>query len=1245
MMDLELDFIRVSLTLTAFALSVAYVITRLRRTASGDGSCSGLPASRRRSSFRKREKIIFYGRKLIRKVSETQKLRLASDIARQLRKLQRKRVAPPRIREPSQSFLEVDLPGLGTAAEQTLPAEIMYMLRNVRVLGHFEEPIFLEICRFIETRSIPANAFLFRIGDYDDSIYVVQSGRVQLYIRDPDGSESCVKEVHQGESIHSLLSILDVITGSEARYRTVFAIASENSMVLRLPMKTLSIVLDRYPESLIRVVQIIAVRLQRVTVMALHNYLGLCQELFSQSNSSSSPRKWRNSCDDSDVTITSKNPNLPSEAGESPGVREGSRPIVENNPEGDPPMNSTSPKSKECKSESVETDISDSEEVFTSGIMSISNAEKISRRKTGAGIIRRLAELLGIEDEVISGAVHDVRVCPVGEVLLREGEQEDCLYFVISGCLIAKQRLLGNTSEQRVLYEIGPGELVGSLAILTGEPSLVTVETEADASLAVVDKKEFYAILKQRPQIVLNIGRMVLRQMSPFVRQIDFALDWVFIEAGRALYRQKDPSDSIYIVLNGRLRSIYQLPSGKKELAGEHGRGELVGLVEVLTQTDRSVTMMAVRDTELAYIPDGLLHLIKRRHPQIVTRLIHLLGQRILGHLTRQPNLFTMISKNPHPEPRPLVAKFSTVAVLPVCPGVPLTNFTRELRRALDSIGPTLCLSHETMITRLGSSVFDGVNSYRLSSWLSQQEDTHRLVLYQCDFSLTSWTHRCIRQADCILVVAVADQGPAVRELERQVEKLSSRAQKELVLLHREHGSESGPRDTVEWLGQRNWITAHYHIRCSREVFASKTTKKSRPEFISRTSDFSRLARILTGTAVGVVFGGGAARGCAHVGILKAMVECDLPIDMIGGTSIGAFMGALWAQEINFASFRRKAKEWSTSVQSIWSLLMDLTCPVTSLLSGSQFNRKIESALRDCNIEDLWLPYFCVTTDITSSKMRVHTDGCLWRYVRSSMSIAGYFPPLCDPVDGHLLLDGAYVNNLPADVMKNMGANTILAVDVSSESDTRFTNYGDELSGWWLLWRRWWPWSKVVRVPNMAEVQTRLAYVSCERLLESIKSSEFCDYLRPPISKYQSLQFAKFDEISEVGYRFARALFADWHRTGRVRRLFVDSPPTEETPSSAGGGEQLRVPVSSYTNLADLLTSSDFGCHCALSPNDNASFSDRGEADDRSDRISVVSEPIISPRFADSAERNKAGSEGASMTSILESRDMEEDFS
>lgn len=196
-------------------------------------------------------------------------------------------------------------------------------------------------------------------------------------------------------------------------------------------------------------------------------------------------------------------------------------------------------------------------------------------------------------------------------------------------------------------------------------------------------------------------------------------------------------------------------------------------------------------------------------------------------------------------------------------------------------------------------------------------------------------------------------------------------------------------------------------------------------------------------------------------------------------------------------------------------------------------------------MEDLWIPFFAITTDLTSSQMRVHSHGSLWRYVRASMSLAGYLPPLCDPIDGHLLLDGGYVNNLPADVMRSHGAQSIFAVDVGSIDNTELTNYGDTLSGWWLLWKRWNPWAAPIRVPDMQEIQSRLAYVSCIRQLEIVKSSDYCEYIRPPIDKYGTLQFGSYDEIVEVGYNHGKTMFSSWERGGLVSKLFQDKKREE----------------------------------------------------------------------------------------------------
>ncbi|KAG7249069.1 hypothetical protein CRUP_036244, partial [Coryphaenoides rupestris] len=96
-----------------------------------------------------------------------------------------------------------------------------------------------------------------------------------------DGTDAVVKEVLTGDSVHSLLSMLDIITGYPAPYKTVSARAAAASTILRLPAAAFQSVFDKYPETLVRVIQIIMVRLQRVTFLALHNYLGLTTELFN----------------------------------------------------------------------------------------------------------------------------------------------------------------------------------------------------------------------------------------------------------------------------------------------------------------------------------------------------------------------------------------------------------------------------------------------------------------------------------------------------------------------------------------------------------------------------------------------------------------------------------------------------------------------------------------------------------------------------------------------------------------------------------------------------------------------------------------------------------------------------------------------------------------------------------------------------------------------------------------------------
>ncbi|KAH0628628.1 hypothetical protein JD844_009997, partial [Phrynosoma platyrhinos] len=1302
--------------------------------------------------FRKRDKVLFYGRKIMRKVSQStsslvdttmsasrprmkKKLKMLN-IAKKILRI-KKELPTLQLKEPPPSVLEADLTEFDVANSH-LPSEVLYMLKNVRVLGHFEKPLFLELCKHMTFQQCQQGEYVFRPGQPDTSIYVVQDGKLELYLSEQDGKETLVKEVFPGDSVHSLLSILDVITGHQRPYRTVSARVAEDSTVLRLPVEAFSAVFEKYPESLVRVVQIIMVRLQRVTFLALHNYLGLTNELFShemqplrlfpQSSHTSRTSPIRHSkrvISASSIEEVKDNSGRQQDASPKdqsdplkPSLLEPSAapllsrcismPVdisgIQKGPRSDFDMayergrisvslqedssvfaRSVSHESRDRKSVTVEEqpsgiyhynycedDSATGDCPFgpyqgrqTSAIFEAAKRELVKLMKieqnngsNGQWSMDELGDLLCMTLAVIPG--HSPKIATIrlpfpqdpsllnhrvllhhakaGTVIARQGDQDVSLHFVLWGCLHVYQRMI-DKAEDVCLFLTQPGEMVGQLAVLTGEPLIFTIKANRDCTFLKISKSDFYDPDMGNVDDFLHAAQLCLQPMSSYSRimreQPSVVLSVAHTVAARM---QGDKSDCTYIVLNGRLRSVIQKSNGKKELVGEYGRGDLIGVVEALTRQVRATTVHAVRDTELAKLPEGTLNNIKRRYPQVVTRLIHLLSQKILGNLQQMRGPFTgsglgMASSSELTNP---ASNLSTVAVLPVCNDVPMAAFTLELKHALNAIGPTLLLTSDTIRARLGASALDSIHEYRLSGWLAQQEDIHRIVLYQTDYTLTPWTVRCIRQADCILIVGLGDQEPALGELEQMLENTAVRALKQLILLHREDGPT--PARTVEWLNMRSWCSGHLHIKCPRRVFSRRSPNKLVPNN-------------------SVLWFG----GCSHIGVIKAMEEAGLPIDLIGGTSIGSFIGALYAEERSAVRTKQRAREWAKSMNSVFATVLDLTYPVTSMFSGSAFNTSIHKVFQDKQIEDLWLPYFNVTTDITASAMRVHkdgsvwryvrasasytpylppicdpkdshllVDGCyvnnvpgsLWRYVRASMTLSGYLPPLCDPKDGNLLMDGGYINNLPAhrtseekllcghwplcrtllsafvllesrssrcstwprpillrrltssaylrhvddweriyleshlafplksllflsppniaDIARNMGAKTVIAIDVGSQDETDLCNYGDSLSGWWLLWKRLNPWAEKVKVPDMAEIQSRLAYVSCVRQLEVVKSSSYCEYIRPPIDRFKTMDFGKFDEIYDVGYQHGKVVFGGWSRGDIIEKMVKD---------------------------------------------------------------------------------------------------------
>ena len=206
-------------------------------------------------------------------------------------------------------------------------------------------------------------------------------------------------------------------------------------------------------------------------------------------------------------------------------------------------------------------------------------------------------------------------------------------------------------------------------------------------------------------------------------------------------------------------------------------------------------------------------------------------------------------------------------------------------------------------------------------------------------------------------------------------------------------------------------------------------------------ADLARVARLVSGNGTGLVLGGGGARGFAHLGAWRALGELGIEVDTIGGASIGAPMGVMMALQL-------PPDELETMAVDVFRGLLDYTVPVVSLLKGERIARNIARALTDIDVRDTWLPFFCVSTNLTRSSVEVHDRSSAATAVRASVAIPGVLPPV--PFGGDLLVDGGVLNNLPCDVMRATGTvDRLIAVDLSPPVGPRAKDdYGLSVSGW-----------------------------------------------------------------------------------------------------------------------------------------------------------------------------------------------------
>jgi NTE family protein len=568
-------------------------------------------------------------------------------------------------------------------------------------------------------------------------------------------------------------------------------------------------------------------------------------------------------------------------------------------------------------------------------------------------------------------------------------------------------------------------------------------------------------------------------------------LNPVTCRGGDWLFRQGDSGDCLYLLARGRLQvwiSSEDHGQSHETLVAEVAPGETVGEISLLTGGPRSASLRAVRDSLLLKMDGAAFDRLGREEPQLVRQLAGSIAIRLRDRTDGRAGIHRDLK---------------TIAILPLSGEAHARALAGTLAAGLASRGPVLALTSDRLAA-LGAPELpagaDAAVSAAMTEWLGEQEDQHRFVLLIADATTSAFSRLALRHADFVLLVADASDDPAPRPWERDL--LSGpdepAARRALLLTH--EGCPATLSGTGDWLAAR---TLDYHLHLRSGVPA----------------DLARIDRVLAGEALGLVLGGGAARGFAHLGAYRALVEAGVAVDWVGGASIGAVMGAPIAQGLTPEEVIDVAR--LAFVQG--KPFGDLTLPVLSLLRGRRMEQLIAEHLAG-NIEDLPIPFFCVSSNLGQGTPHRHTRGTLVGALRASVSLPGVFPPAV--VNGQLAIDGGILDNLPVDMMRQCPVGQVIAVDVTSRQ-TYDVDYDAVPSPWVVLAGRFLPFARRYRVPSFMSLMLKAAEIGTMAAVRA-SGSRADLLLRPPVAKFSLTDVRSFDKIVDAGYQHTRQALRDW---------------------------------------------------------------------------------------------------------------------
>ncbi len=532
------------------------------------------------------------------------------------------------------------------------------------------------------------------------------------------------------------------------------------------------------------------------------------------------------------------------------------------------------------------------------------------------------------------------------------------------------------------------------------------------------------------------------------------------LAGGTQLVAAGETAQALYRLTVGRLAEVEPTAGGGGgRLLTVHRPGALIGGAQLLGDGRHATTVTALRDSELQAIPADRAQALLRDRPAFLEEVAR-------AALTRM--------RTSEPGDR---RKSSILGFVAVCDSVDMRDLAERLAVAMRALGAEVAV--------LGAEAEDSEASY-----LQALEMENDFILMAAEHRNGDFTTYCSRQIDRLILVAGAEtplpEGPI------PFVTAAIRNQRLLDVILVQPAGARRPRNSDRWLDAAP-ASRLFQIRAGDEA------------------DVARLARIYTGNSIGLALSGGGARAYAHVGVAQALAELRVPIDFVGGTSMGAIVAAGMAMGWDDAEMDRRIRE--AFVDS--SPLSDIAFPILALTRGRMVDHRLKTHFADVQISDLWRPFTCVSTDLTVGGARIHRRGSLRRALRASLSLPGILPPVVEK--GHVLVDGSLVRNLPVDLVREQHDGVTIGVDVASAVGLKAGDLRLRPSGW-----RWFASGAWLRGPPIVSVLIRSATLPSVASMALTRDDLFV--IAPEVEDIGLQDWKTYDTAVAAGYEAAMAV-------------------------------------------------------------------------------------------------------------------------